>query len=164
MPLKTSDSTTQVNAPSLYDTDFLLWIENTVACLQAGEFENLDLENLIEEVDSLGRSDKRAVSSYLMRLCEHLLKMAFWDSERANCFRGWDAEIANFRAQVHEQLDTSPSLRPWLEQDFLKQYQLGRKLFLKSSGLAANVVPEDPFFSLDQALEDDWLPSINSPE
>ncbi|MEA5448970.1 DUF29 domain-containing protein [Leptolyngbya sp. CCNP1308] len=164
MTPQAADSTTQVNTPSLYDTDFLLWIENTVACLQARKFENLDLENLIEEIDSLGRSDKRAVSSYLMRLCEHLLKMAFWDSERANCFRGWDSEIANFRAQVQEQLDTSPSLRPWLEKDFLKQYKLGRKLFLKSSGLAADVVPENPFFSLDQALEEDWLPPLNSLE
>lgn len=164
MTLKTSDSKTQVNAPSLYDTNFLLWVENTVACLQARKFENLDLENLIEEIDSLDRSDKRAVSSYLTRLCEYLMKIAFWDSERDNCFRGWDSEIANFRAQIQEQLDTSPSLRPWLEKDFLKQYKLGRKLFLKSSGLTANAVPESPFFSLEQVLEDDWLPPFNSPE
>jgi hypothetical protein len=60
MTLKTSDSTTQVNTPSLYDTDFLLWIDATAALLKNRRFDNLDLDNLIEEIESLGRSDKRA--------------------------------------------------------------------------------------------------------
>lgn len=56
---------------SLYDADYQLWLEYTVAQLKARDFSNLDLENLIEEIEGLGRSDKRAVSSYLLRLCEH---------------------------------------------------------------------------------------------
>jgi hypothetical protein len=60
---------------SLYETDYQLWLDQTVKQLRSHDFSNIDLENLIEEIESLGKSDKRAVSSYLMRLCEHLLKM-----------------------------------------------------------------------------------------
>ena len=143
---------------SLYDTDYLLWVEETVAKLRSQDFDHLDLENLIEEIESLGRSDKHAISSYLMRLCEHLLKIQYWKAERKNCFRGWDLEVANFRLQVQEQLDTSPSLKPFLQGIFVKQYQNGRKLFLKASALNPRFIPEEPCFTLDQALDEDWLP------
>ncbi len=73
---------------SLYETDYQLWLDQTVAQLQSHDFGNIDLENLIEEIESLGRSDKRAISSYLMRLCEHLLKIKYWEVERKTCFRG----------------------------------------------------------------------------
>jgi hypothetical protein len=76
-----------VKSASLYDTDYQLWLDQTVARLQAHDFGNLDLEHLIEEIESLGKSDKRAIYSYLLRLCEHLLKVKHWESERVLCFR-----------------------------------------------------------------------------
>lgn len=59
----------------LYDKDYQLWLEQTIAQLQTQDFSDIDLENLIEEIKSLGKRDKRAICSYLMRLCEHLLKV-----------------------------------------------------------------------------------------
>lgn len=143
---------------SLYETDYQLWLAQTLEKLRSGDFENIDLENLIEEVESLGRSDRHAVSSYLMRLCEHLLKLTYWESEREMCFRGWNLEITNFRIQIQEQLETSPSLKTFLQENFLKQYKNGRKLFLKASDLASSLIPEQPCFTLEQALNEDWLP------
>lgn len=148
----------QTKLTFLYDTDYQCWLDQTVTYLRAQDFSNLDLENLIEEIESLGRSDKHAISSYLMRLCEHLLKIKYWESERESCFRGWDLEIANFRLQIQEQLDTSPSLKSFLKDNFLKQYQNGRKLFLKASKLNASLIPEAPEFTLEQVLDEDWLP------
>ena len=143
---------------SLYDTDYQLWLDETVAQLQAHDFSNLDLENLIEEIASLGKSDKRATSSYLMRLCEHLLKIKYWESEREACFRGWDSEAANFRLQIRVILRDSPSLKNYLNENFLPEYKNGRKLFLKASNLNANLIPQEPDFTLEQALDEDWLP------
>ena len=60
---------------SLYDTDYYCWLNQTVAQLKAHNFDSLELENLIEEIESLGKNDKRAILSYLLRLCEHLLKL-----------------------------------------------------------------------------------------
>jgi hypothetical protein len=66
---------------TLYDTDYNLWVQQTVKLLQEGNFNQIDLENLIEEVMSLGRSEKRTIESLLTRLFEHLLQLKYWESE-----------------------------------------------------------------------------------
>jgi hypothetical protein len=160
----TMNSEMNVKLASLYETDYQLWLEYTVAQLRSHDFNNLDLENLIEEIESLGRSEKHAISSYLMRLCEHLLKIKYWETEREDCLRGWDLEVTHFRLQIREYLEASPSLQSFLQDNFSKQYKNGRKLFLKASSLDAAIVSEEPCFSLAQALDEEWLPwqSINS--
>lgn len=152
--------TSQVNVKpsSLYDTDYQLWLDQTLMQLRSHNFTNLDLENLIEEIESLGRSEKHAISSYLRRLCEHLLKIEYWDSERESCLRGWKLEVRNFRLQIQDHLAASPSLTSFLEDIFAKQYKNGRKLFLDASELNAQLIPEEPSFTLEQALDEDWLP------
>ncbi|HSM81433.1 MAG TPA: DUF29 domain-containing protein [Nodosilinea sp.] len=164
MTIKASDSKTQVDAPSLYDTDFLLWIETTTTLLKNHQFASLDLDNLIEEIESLGRSDRRAVLSYLARLCEHLLKIKYWEAERQQCLRGWSIEVNNFRREIHRLLRDSPSLRIHLLENFQSEYQDARDNVLIASDIAPDLIPQEPFFNLDQALEKDWLPPLNSPE
>ncbi len=144
---------------SLYDTDYLLWLETILIQLAGGDFTNIDLENLIEEIQDLGKSEKHAIASYLMRLCEHLLKVQYWESEPENCLRGWEVEIANFRIQIQRKLKSSPSLKNYLQDNFLEEYCHGRKLFLKASGLEASLIPESPGFTLEEALDEEWLPS-----
>lgn len=151
-------SEVKVESMSLYDKDYQLWLEKTVAQLKAQDFSQIDLENLIEEIESLGRSEKRAISSYLIRLCEHLLKIKYWESEREICLRSWKREIINFRLQIQEELESSPSLKTFLQDIFAKQYKNGRKLFLNASELDACLIPQDPDFTLEQALDEDWLP------
>ena len=151
-------SEVKVKHLELYDTDYQLWLNQTVAQLKAQDFSQIDLENLIEEIESLGRSEKHAISSYLMRLCEHLLKIKYWESEREMCLRGWKREVINFRLQIQEELEDSPSLRSFLQNIFAKQYKNGRKLFLNASELETKLIPETPDFTLEQALDEDWLP------
>lgn len=143
---------------ALYEADRQLWLAHTVAQLQTKNLTDLDFGNLVEELEGLGRSEKQAIASYLLRLCEHLLKVAYWETERERCFRGWDVEIAHFRLQIQERLSDSPSLKNWLTENFPRQYRNGRKLFLKASQLPARLVAETPVFTLEQALDEDWLP------
>lgn len=143
---------------SLYDTDYQRWLEQTSAQLKAKDFSNLDLENLIEEIESLGRSDKRAISSYLLRLCEHVLKLKYWESERELCFSGWLLEINNFRSEIELILRDSPSLKPFISERFLSVYQKARKSMVKAIALPPNSIPQEPDFTLEQALDEDWLP------
>lgn len=90
-----TNSEVKAKSVSLYDTDYHCWLSQTVAQLREKNFGNLDLDNLIEELESLGRSEKHALSSYLMRLCEHLLQIKYWESEREMCLRGWKLEVRN---------------------------------------------------------------------
>jgi hypothetical protein len=151
-------SEVNLKSASLYETDYQLWLAQTVTQLRSHDFSHLDLENLIEELESLGRSEKHAISSYLMRLCEHLLKIKYWKSEREMCLRAWKLEVRNFRLQIQEELEASPSLKSFLQDIFTKQYKNGRKLFLDASDLSAKLIPEAPDFTLEQALDEDWLP------
>ncbi len=142
----------------LYDVDYQLWLNNTVTQLKARNFNNLDLENLIEEIQGLGKSDKRAIASYLLRLCEHLLKFKYWESEREVCFRGWILEINNFRSEIELILQDSPSLKSSVSNAFLASYQKARKNMIKAIDLPADFISQEPDFTLEQALDEDWLP------
>ena len=82
---------TQVEALSLYEQDIVLWVEDTAAKLKARDFANVDLENLIEEVEDLGRSQKTELLSRLTRLLEHLLKRLYVNSPQD--YRGWELTI-----------------------------------------------------------------------
>ncbi|MEB3119856.1 MAG: DUF29 domain-containing protein [Snowella sp.] len=73
-------------SPILYEQDFALWIEKTVSQLKAGDFAEIDLENLIEEVESLGRQDKRELENRLKTLLEHALKRRY--VLMPDCYRG----------------------------------------------------------------------------
>lgn len=151
-------SEVKVKSIALYKKDYQLWLDQTVAQLKVQDFSNLDLENLIEEIESLGKSDKRAISSYLLRLCEHLLKLQYWESERELCFRGWVLEVNNFRSDIELILEDSPSLKSFLTERFLSSYQKARKNILKVAGFPSSVIPQEPEFTLEQALDEDWLP------
>lgn len=142
----------------LYDIDYQLWLEQTLAQLQTQNFSQIDLENLIEEIKSLEKRDKRAISSYLMGLCEHLLKVKYWEQERETCIRGWTLEIRNFRLQIQLILKDSPSLKNYLQENFILDYQNGRKLFLDATGVESDIIPQEPCFSLEQVLDENWLP------
>ncbi len=105
----------------LYDQDFALWIEETLKQLKSGDFSNIDLENLIEEVESLGKSQRKAVRSYLIRLLEHLLKRRY--VMMFDCYRGWEIEIRNFRQRLKLELEDSPSLKNYIKEILEKSYQ-----------------------------------------
>ena len=77
---------TQTIQKSLYESDFLRWTQDTVAKLKARDFDHLDLENLIEEVETLGRSEKQELESRLETLLAHLLKRVYVDLP--DCFKG----------------------------------------------------------------------------
>jgi Domain of unknown function DUF29 len=76
---------------TLYEQDYYLWLEKTVELLENKQFSDLDFLNLIEEISDMGKSQKHSVKSYLTQLLEHLLKLAYWESERkynANYWKG----------------------------------------------------------------------------
>jgi hypothetical protein len=109
-------SKTQVEALSLYEQDILLWVEDTVTKLKTGNFENLDLENLIEEVESLGVSQRSELLNRLTRLLEHLLKRLY--VELPENYAGWEITIREQRRRLRFALEDTPSLKRLWDQTF----------------------------------------------
>jgi hypothetical protein len=103
---------TLAKVKTLYDQDFALWIEETVKQLKSGDLSQVDLENLIEEVESLGKSQRKAVDNFLTRLLEHLLKRCY--VVLPDCYRGWEIEIRNFRKELKKEFKYSPSLKRFM--------------------------------------------------
>lgn len=147
-----------LQSTSLYKQDYQRWLKTTITQLKFRNVENLDYDNLIEELESLGKGENRTLSSYMMRLCEHLLKVQHWEQERAQYLRGWTIEIRNFRLQIQAILEDSPSLKNHLESRFIRDYQNGRNLFLDASRLGPNTISQKPPFSMEQALNESWFP------
>jgi hypothetical protein len=94
---------------SLYEQDILLWVEDTVNKLKNHDFKNLDLDNLIEEVESLGISQKKELISRLMVLLEHLLKRLYVDLPYD--YNGWERTIRNQRSEIDLLISQVPSLK-----------------------------------------------------
>jgi Domain of unknown function DUF29 len=98
-----------VSSPQeLYDRDFQLWLADSVAKLKSGDFQHLDIENLVEEIEALGKRDQRELQSRLIVLLAHLLKCCYVDSVRD--FRGWELTIREQRDELELLLADSPSL------------------------------------------------------
>ena len=98
----------QTKQKVLYQEDFDLWVAETVKHLRTGNYEKVDWENLIEEVESLGKSDRRKVKSFLRLLLIHLLKRHYLPLPQE--FHHWEIEIRNFRLELQDIFDDSPSL------------------------------------------------------
>ena len=146
------------NPKSLYDTDYNLWVLETVKQLENQDFKSVDWENLIEEVLDLSRRDKKKLQSLLIKLFEHLLKLKYWPSEYQYNKGHWEAEIRNFRQLIGLELEDSPSLKPYILEIFDKCYQKGRLIAADRSQLPLNTFPETPIANLEQVLDENWLP------
>lgn len=109
---------------SLYERDFGLWLEETIARLKLGDIPDLDTENLIEELEGLANRDKREVRNRLKVLFEHLLKRYYVDM--ADCYRGWENTIDEQRDELRNLLKQSPSLKKYFDSglDEVIQYSL----------------------------------------
>ncbi|NUN64182.1 DUF29 domain-containing protein [Pseudanabaena biceps] len=154
---ETKSSVASEELRSLYNSDFAIWVEETAKHLQNRNFEHIDLENLIEEVLDLSRRDQKKLKSLLKRLFEHLLKLRYWQSEVTRNQSHWKREILNFRQQIKDELEDSPSLRPFLKKVFDECYQDGRKLAATATDLPLDIFPETAIASLDQILDENWF-------
>ena len=147
---------------TLYNTDFNLWIETQAQilreCLSQPEGQRqlgeLDLENLIEEIESLGKSDKRQLKSRLEVLLHHLLKWCYQPENRTN---SWRATINEQRNRLRDLLLDSPSLKTYLEAIFSDCHGDARYQAALETGLPIDTFPVDcPFAIADVVNRDFW--------
>ncbi len=148
-------STTSLSGQSLYDKDFSLWLSTTAELLRQQRFHDIDLDNLIEEIESMGKSDRRSLVSFLERLLEHLLKVAYWESERERNLNHWLNEVDVFRAEIKRILKDSPSLKSYFSDSLAPAYEDVAKRMKARFKLD---VPVDCPFTSEQILDVAWYP------
>lgn len=108
----------QTHSPSLYDTDFVQWTEQQAQYLRDGRYEYLDLENLIEEIEELGKSDQRSFASHIETYLEHRLKLDYWRSELAKNENNWRDTVAQIRFKhTPKLLEDNHRFKNWLKDD-----------------------------------------------
>jgi hypothetical protein len=112
---------TIVKGKTLYEQDFTLWIEETVKQLKSKNFSEIDLDNLIEEVESLGRADKRELENRLITLFEHALKRHY--VKLPDCYRGWEVTLKRTQKELQKILRDSPSLKAYFLEVLIVCYQ-----------------------------------------
>ena len=106
------------NKYSLYEQDYNLWQEKEIAALKNRDINQLDWENLIIEISEVGKSQKRALKNYTQRLIEHLLKIKYWYSEQERNRDHWIIQVSNFRDNIIDILEDSPSLKNYLQENY----------------------------------------------
>ena len=140
---------------SLYERDFCLWVEEQARLLREGRLGNLDVVNLLDEIESLAINRKHAVTSNLVVILKHLLKQQFQLRRRS---RSWLSSIAEHRRRLRKELSDSPSLGPYVGEQFEECYRDAREQAAIETGLAKDVLPSAPPYSLEQTLDPDFLP------
>ncbi len=143
--------------PTAYDTDFYLWTQQQAALLRQGEFNrvDLDIENIAEEIESMGRREKHSIRSYLFNVMLHLLKWRYQPERRGT---SWNLSIRNGRHQIDRLMEDSPSLRPQLETLISKEYPQARKMAEIETDLPLETFPEQCPFTVEQVLDAEYWP------
>jgi hypothetical protein len=150
-------------ARRLYDRDFFAWTQQQAALLRraaTGEpTSDLDLQNLAEEIESLGKRDRRALAAQLACITEHLLKLQH--ARAAEPRPGWEVSVDVHRAKALRILADSPGLKSELATILSESYEDGRRFAARAlrNELGAKTLPGACPYSLDQMLDREWWPS-----
>lgn len=150
-----SQTTTSDPAERSYEGDILAWAREQARLLEEGRFDELDLANLIEEVNSVGGSDRREIESRLGVLILHLLKWRYQPGRRTP---SWEVTIRHQRSRIAKVVDYRPSLKHHAAGEFLDAYDGARTRAALETGLDLVLFPAAPPFTVEQALDPDFLP------
>jgi hypothetical protein len=145
----------QVTQPSLYDRDFAAWLVTTAMQLRERDYENLDWDNLIEEIEAMGRRERKSLTSNLVIVLLHLLKWQYQPEMRSG---SWKGSIREHRRRIHRDLRDSPSLQPYLLETFAEAYTNAFPQAADETGLSIETFPVDCPYTIEQVLDSEFLP------
>ena len=146
-----------VDRHKLYDTDYLRWIETTVEKLRIRDFSNIDWENLIAEIEDMGRSERRSLESNLVVILLHLLEWQFQPDRRSG---SWKVSIVEHRRRIRKTLKASPSLKPYLEEVLVECYADAVEQASAETGLSVETFPQLCIYTAVEVLDSEFLPEF----
>jgi len=139
-----------------YDRDFSIWTEQQADYLKKGRWAELDVKNLIEELEALGRSEQRELSSYFQVLVMHLLKCQYQPELKTS---SWDATISNCWDKIEDCLEDSPSLKRFLQDSewIKKYYRRACRDAAKETSKPVEIFPTECPYIIEQILDRTFL-------
>ena len=135
---------------TLYESDFAEWSDRTAELLRAGRFHEVDIENVAEEIQSLGRAERKAVRSQLQRLMMHKLKRRLQPQRDG---KSWTTSIGGARARILDEIEDTPSLERHLRENLQRVYRLAVAEALRETEQPEDTVAAECPWSLDELLE-----------
>ena len=139
----------------IYQTDFQAWTKAQIEILRNQEWHKLDLENLIEEIDTLGRQQRQELRNRLAVLIDHLLKWQYQSEQRS---RSWLATIRVQRRDILRLIKENPSLKSYLEEAILEAYDNARDLAMGETDLPEETFPRSCQYAPQEILSHDFYP------
>jgi len=139
-----------------YDADFFAWTQRTAALLRARRFDEVDVENAAQEIEDMGRRDVRELNGRLQAVLAHLLKWQYQPQKRT---ASWQTTLLTQRSKIDVLLRDSPSLRAKLPEELPRNYEHAVKRAALETGLRGDKFPSRCPFTLEQILDQDFLPA-----
>jgi hypothetical protein len=139
----------------LYDRDFHEWTIRNAELLRSGRAADADLAHIAEEIEDMGKRERRELLSRLGVLIAHLLK---WQAQPERRGRSWSATIRLQRREISSLVDEMPSLRPYLVESLSRAYEEGALAASAETGLPVEAFPNTCPFDLDGVLDIEFLP------
>ncbi|AKG21700.1 DUF29 domain-containing protein [Calothrix sp. 336/3] len=143
---------------NLYETDFYAWTLEQSKLLKEGDFKHLDIVNLVEEIESLGKQQRQELRNRLGVLIGHLLK---WDYQPEKRSKSWRVAIREQRREILQLLKENPSLKPYLEEAITQAHESGLDLVVKETPLDYEELPEYCPYSLEQLCDPGFPTDLN---
>ena len=140
---------------NLYETDFYSWSLQQAKLLKEGRMKELDMENLIEEVEDMGKGRRNALKSQLIRLLQHLLK---WQYQPTHQGSSWESTIINARNEINILIDENPGLKNELDTHFEKAWEYAIKSAIRETKLSKDIFPKNNPWTFEQIIDDDFWP------
>lgn len=139
----------------LYETDYELWLNQQIDALQTKQWSNIDVDNLIEELEGLNRSNKRELYSYTVVLLAHLLK---WQYQPLNRSGSWKGSIGNSRKQIKKLFKDQPSLKNHLTEICLEAYDDAKEWAHQETQISLTLFPTECPYSFYDMLDSGFFP------
>jgi hypothetical protein len=134
---------------TLYQKDFNAWVAEQAALLQKRDFSNLDIEHLLEEMETLGSSNKDAIESHMIIVLMHMLKQI---AQPERWGKSWDSSISNGQAQIAHIIEKNPSLRRYPEEVLDYCFKKAVRRAQKEVGKDAVKIPTSCRWTISQIL------------
>lgn len=140
---------------TLYDSDFYGWATQQASLLRSGAYAEADIANIVEELETMGRSERRELTSRLAVLLTHLLK---WQAQPARRGNSWRLTIREQRRQAARVLSDNPSLQPLLNGLLADAYGDALLAAQRETGLPESAFPAVCPWTVEQVLQGDGEP------